>query len=485
VRLERAGKPDWFLLNAPKRVHKSMTVSATVTCEHVCSLLNKKNLYLTFDDTNGIGTAQYLLEQTLSGTGWQLGFCETFYENDGITEKVRSISCDTRRGAYLLISDICKLFAAYPIYDGETRTVNIYSLNRHEEMLELNFAKNLTGVERKEDAADIVTRLYVEGEYADGGYVGIDDVNPTGLPFLFNFDYFRELGVFTETHEQALQEYLRDIAAAKADSTSTAAGLIALDGRLNELWGSPDYILYTMADGEVAGHILGGDATKEQAELAIGDELTVLLADGTHITLYDLTFPDNADYVIKWITKASGLIGGKEVAIEAKRQSIESWNSQLVKETDQAKQETIREQIALLEKGIQEIYEGTAESVGLYALMREAVDKAIERDELNRLYDSSMNGQEEIEQRFAKAMGDLLRDGYWSNASYAPGQEELLFLEGQEIMAKLAKPSVTYTVTVQNLSGISGYEQEVFQSNMAVRLWDEALSLNDQAHVTK
>ena len=485
VRLERAGKPDWFLLNAPKRVHKSMTVSATVTCEHVCSLLNKKNLYLTFDDTNGIGTAQYLLEQVLSGTGWQMGFCETFYENDGVTEKVRSISCDTRRGAYLLISDICKLFAAYPVYDGETRTVNIYSLNRHEDMLELNFAKNLTGVERKEDAADIVTRLYVEGEYADGGYVGIDDVNPSGLPFLFNFDYFRELGVFTEAHEQALQEYLRDIAAAKADSTSTAAEMIALDGRLNELWGSPDYILYTMADGEVAGHILGGDATEEQAELAIGDELTVLLADGTHITLYDLTFPDNADYVIKWITKASGLIGGKEVAIEAKRQSIESWNSQLVKETDQAKQETIREQIALLEKGIQEIYEGTAESVGLYALMREAVDKAIERDKLNRLYDSSMNGQEEIEQRFAKAMGDLLRDGYWSNTSYAPGQEELLFLEGQEIMAKLAKPSVTYTVTVQNLSGISGYEQEVFQSNMAVRLWDEALSLNDQAYVTK
>ena len=117
--------------------------------------------------------------------------------------------------------------------------------------------------------------------------------------------------------------------------------------------------------------------------------------------------------------------------------------------------------------------------------MREAVDKAIERDELNRLYDSSMNGQEEIDQRFAKAMGDLLRDGYWSNTSYAPGQEELLFLEGQEIMAKLAKPSVTYTVTVQNLSGISGYEQEIFQPNMAVRLWDETLSLNDQAYVTK
>jgi len=263
------------------------------------------------------------------------------------------------------------------------RTVNIYSLNRHEDMLELNVAKNLTGVERKEDAADIVTRLYVEGEYADGGYVGIEDVNPTGLPFLFNFDYFRELGVFTDVHEQVLQEYLRDIAAEKADSFSTVAEIIALDGRLNELWGSPDFILYSLADGTVAEHILGGNATEEQTELAVGDELTVLLDDGTHIAQYDLAIPDNAEYVIKWITKASGLIGGKEVAIEAKRQSIESWNSQLVKETDQAMQETIREQIALLEKGIRESYEGTGESAGLYALMREAVDKAIERDGLN------------------------------------------------------------------------------------------------------
>lgn len=352
-------------------------------------------------------------------------------------------------------------------------------------MLELNFAKNLTGVERKEDAADIVTRLYVEGEYADGGYVGIDDVNPTGLPFLFNFDYFRDLGVFTDVHEQALQEYLQDIAAAKADSSSTVAEIISLDGRLNELWGSPDFILYSLADGTVAEHILGGNATEEQAELAVGDELTVLLDDGTHIAQYDLAIPDNAEYVIKWITKASGLIGGKEVAIEAKQQSIESWYKQLEKETDQSKQETILEQIALLEKGIREIYEGTGESTGLYALMREAVDKSIERDALNGLYESSMSGQDAIEQRFAEAMGDLLRDGYWSNTSYAPGQEELLFLEGQEIMAKLAKPSVTYTVTVQNLSGISGYEQEIFQPNMAVRLWDEALSLNDQAYVTK
>ena len=43
---------------------------------------------------------------------------------------------DNRRGAYMLISDICKLFSAYPVYDVDARTVSVYSLNRHEDILE-------------------------------------------------------------------------------------------------------------------------------------------------------------------------------------------------------------------------------------------------------------------------------------------------------------------------------------------------------------
>ena len=203
VCVARDGKRDWFLLNAPKRSHKGLAVSAAITCQHVCSLLSKKNLFLTFDDTNGIGTAQYLLEQVLQNTGWTLKYCETFYEADGVTEKVRSLKSENKRGAYLLISDICKLFSARPIYDGNEKSVSVVSLNRYDSMMELSFGKNLDSIDRKEDASNIVTRLYVEGEYGDHGYVGIDDVNPTGLPYLLNFDYFRQLGLFTAEHEQA------------------------------------------------------------------------------------------------------------------------------------------------------------------------------------------------------------------------------------------------------------------------------------------
>lgn len=54
-----------------------------------------------------------------------------------------------------------------------------------------------------------------------------------------------------------------------------------------------------------------------------------------------------------------------------------------------------------------------------------------------------MNNQQEIEKRFAEAMGDMLIDGYWSNTAYAPGQEELLYYEALGVMERLAKPTVT------------------------------------------
>lgn len=52
-------------------------------------------------------------------------------------------------------------------------------------------------------------------------------------------------------------------------------------------------------------------------------------------------------------------------------------------------------------------------------------------------------------------------------------------------MSQLSKPTVTYTTTIQNLSCVSGYEQERFQIGQLLRIWDEALSLNDQAYVSK
>lgn len=148
-------------------------------------------------------------------------------------------------------------------------------------------------------------------------------------------------------------------------------------------------------------------------------------------------------------------------------------------------QQKLQEQIAALQEEIALLYQGTDTEEGLYTLMRRAVLLAVEREPIQNRYQDSLSAQTEIEQMFAEAMGDMLRDGYWSNTNYAAGQGDLLYLESCEVMDKLSKPDVTYTVSVQNLAGVNGYQQEQFKINTALRIWDEALTLNDRAYVTK
>lgn len=70
----------------------------TLSCSHISEELRAKNLYRYFDDNNGIDTCDILIQTALKGSGWTLGLCDTFYEADGVTEKIRSYSCDSKTG---------------------------------------------------------------------------------------------------------------------------------------------------------------------------------------------------------------------------------------------------------------------------------------------------------------------------------------------------------------------------------------------------
>ena len=203
IRLEIGADVDWFILQKPKGSKTTQSILNNVNCPHLSALLKTKNLYLVFDDETGIGHIDQLIERALSNTGWTLGECDTLYERDGVTEKIRSLKSDGKKGAYQLVTDICNLFKAYPIYHGDTKTVDIHALNNKGPMREMYIGKNLNAISVEPSTDNIITRLYVEGEYGDYGYVGIDDVNPTGLPYLMNFDYYRSIGTFTPAHEAA------------------------------------------------------------------------------------------------------------------------------------------------------------------------------------------------------------------------------------------------------------------------------------------
>jgi hypothetical protein len=206
VSVTENGATDWFYISEPNVEHNKKTLTMDLTCQHISSLLRMRNLYLELDDTNGIGTCSALATTILNGTGWTLGNCDTFYEADGVTEKVRTLKSSNKTGAYQMIVNLCNLFNARPIFNGDDKTVDIITFNPFhnpanpevplvddiEKVFELNYGKAMDGISRKLDTSSLVTRLHVEGEYSDDGYIGIEaaSANTSGLDFLTDFSYF-------------------------------------------------------------------------------------------------------------------------------------------------------------------------------------------------------------------------------------------------------------------------------------------------------
>ena len=181
---------DYYIISTPKITHQNLSATRSVTCEHVSSLLRTKSLGLVFSDTEGnnVGTAQDILATILgdpmdgnpSSTGWKVGYVEKFYEDDDPTKmkiKVRSLIASERTGAFNLISKLCDLFEAKPIFHGDTKKVDIIHMNPFSEpengelpdvtkadgVFELHYGKNIKSVTKTLNTDNIVTRLHAYG----------------------------------------------------------------------------------------------------------------------------------------------------------------------------------------------------------------------------------------------------------------------------------------------------------------------------------
>lgn len=251
---------DWFIISEPEVNHKGKEITCSATCGHISSLLRTKKLYLEFDDTNGIGTLPQLATIILDGTGWTLGNCDLFYEKDGTTPRVRSLKSSNKVGAYQLILNLCSLFKAKPIFHGDTKTVDIKTYNpfnnplnaqqaavdNAEKVFELNFGKTLGSIKRKQDTEGIITKLNVEGTYGDAGYLGIESVHPKGLDFLCDFSYFKSIGLFTQQHQDILDNYLVQTSSLKTQIKNSSSAYLTKETKLNALWGFCSYGLYNV-----------------------------------------------------------------------------------------------------------------------------------------------------------------------------------------------------------------------------------------------
>lgn len=599
IRLDIDDAIEWFLIQKPKATKDTKYIINNVDCPHISTILKTKNLYLTFDDETGVGPIDELIERALSNTGWELGECDTLYERDGTTEKVRSLNSDGKKGAYQMITDICNLFKAFPIYHGDTKTVDIHALNNKGPMSEIYIGKNLNAITTDYSTENLITRLYVEGEYGDYGYVGIDDVNPTGLPYLLNFDYYKSIGTFTAAHQTAQDAYISSMGSVAESIREKSQEIATAEDRLNTLWGQISYVVYTLDNGIIEKTIPGGTVTQEQETISEGDTLYVMKASGNYRVVTagsggSVSWENDDTMAVKFVTLPSGLIGSKQVAIESKQQIVATLTKDKNNTVDPIQRQNIQNQIDAQNTAIQELYSGyvietlvsggyyttngetvnitsvtadggwknckvqctegtkfvisghggtdqllwcfvnannsdisavpllsseaSAEAAneeitapsstthlicnfdadytsllkqhilsgdGLYDEMREAVTIVIALDGLQDDLMVLKSNQLEIEATFSEAMGDMLRDGYWSDNNYAPGQETNLYQDAIDVINQMAKPTVTYTFSQVGISAVIGFMEGLPEINDKVNVWDIELKLNDIVYVSK
>ena len=490
IRFIYNGKTEWFIAQQPTKHKEKGGIYSDVVCAGLEATLKTKNIYKEFDDENGIGTISYLVDQILAGTGWHRGHTDPMLELDGVTEKVRSLTSGNKQGALGLMTTVCNLFKCFPVYDSDTKTVALYNFNNREQVLEGRVGYNMDALSVNYNSTDICTRLYVEGEYGEDGYIGIDNVNPTGLNYIMNFDYYREIGVFTQEHETALETYLTDILDVKNRISANSALMIAKEDEINALVGQSMIVVYYVSTGFYVPKYVHGDPTDEQQALEIGDEVVVLKNDGTFRYATIETTPGDliqtGEYgIAKFITKAAGSIGAYEVQVEAKEKEIANLERKIATTVKEDKIAEYEAEIARLQAEITTIY---TQEDGLYDQMHALMNSngLFEKLEEYKTIDAALQvEQDDIESDFIIAMGDMLRDGYWNDQNYVEGQELHLFNDATERLNLLSKPAITYTFNLIRLHKEFGIPIEEFKLNAVFKIYDPDLEVKENLFITK
>ena len=491
VRLIYNGQTEWFVAQKPKKHKNKNGIYGEVVCSGLEVTLKSKNIYKEFDDENGIGTISELVDQILAGTGWTRGHTDPMLEADGVTEKIRSLNSNGKQGALGLITTVCNLFMAYPIYDTDNKTVALYNFNNRDMVIEGTVGVNLESLDVDYDSSDICTRLYVEGEYGDDGYIGIDDVNPTGLSYIMNFDYYREIGTFTAEHETALSTYISDVGTCKTQISSARGSLNAIENSVNDLIGQCDVVVYYVSTGFNDPKYEYGEMTAAQKELSVGDRVVVLNSNGTFryatIETTAAALIQTGEYgIAKFVTPAAGTIGAYEVQIEAKEKEIANLQSKINATTQADKIAEYTAEITALQAGIQTIYTQTN---GLYEQMNSLMNSSSTAAYFDRIVyynnqiDDLLSDMNDIEVDFIIAMGDMLRDGYWNNQNYIVGQEAHMYADALEHHKVLSRPAVSYKFDLIRLCKEFGVPLEDFKLNSLFRVHDDDLEVHDNLFV--
>lgn len=125
--------------------------------------------------------------------------------------------------------------------------------------------------------------------------------------------------------------------------------------------------------------------------------------------------------------------------------------------------------------GLDEIMDGLMNSDG------PIVGISIRQEAIDDLY----NRMDNIEADFINAMGNLLKDGSWSNQNYIPGQEQYLYNDALDVMKVMSRPTVSYQFGYMRLADELDVPFDDIGLNTLMRANDDELQVYDNVFVTK
>lgn len=382
-------------------------------------------------------------------------------------EKIRSISKSAGDGSYSALRDIAEIMGGKLKFDGHNKTVSLVHTIGKDTGIAFKPTYNLKSISREKNSNETVTRMYI----GDMDGVTISGVNPLGTNYLLNFEYARGAGLMTAAQETALSNFESTVSGAYANLLAQYDLQADKLNQINNLIGDTPF--GTAQVVSVSGATLTlSEPIYYEGGFAPTTESTLYLRDGNGVwqnyavSSYNagtrvLTLgkaPGAASYVCWYEGALPGIMGARIIAIKSKQETYDLAKKRYDAATDSTEKATYQAAMNDAQQGLNELSKGTATMVGLSQMYAELVQHISDLEVLNAQIDAIQQSIDTANTTFETAMGDLLRDGMYTEGEYVPGQENALYTDAKEALAKAAVPQVEYSVDALDRSWLENAE---------------------------
>lgn len=171
-------RANWFRVTRITQTDSQEFTNMKVEADALPSELRATNVSIDFESVDVVEYFNYILQDT----AWSLGTV-----SESLKNTFRSFE-ESKKTRYEASQDGLETYGAIAEWNDNSRVLNLLSMSdiRKFKGVVLKKENYMSSLEVVSDAEDIVTRLYVKGNED----LGIETVNPTGMPYIEDFSYF-------------------------------------------------------------------------------------------------------------------------------------------------------------------------------------------------------------------------------------------------------------------------------------------------------